>query len=236
MECQATAGVGFDLDHTLAIDNKLERVAFLRLLEEVVERGGHPLGSIFEESDRIDALLAEQRTGAFPIEIAVERFVIDRGLPMEPYFLERYRALALEMIEQFVVPMPGVRRTLAELQRRGIPVAVLSNGWNPLQLLKARRAGFGGVVLASADIGAQKPSARAFEVLMDELGTRPETTWFVGDDPHSDVSGAREFGLHAVWLDDEGRRYPPEILPPSYRIGRLEELLEILPETASALR
>ncbi len=36
----AVAGIGFDLDHTLEIDNKLERVAFMRLLELVEEHGG----------------------------------------------------------------------------------------------------------------------------------------------------------------------------------------------------
>jgi len=35
--------VAFDVDHTLAIDNKLERVAFLRLLARVVDEGGAPL-------------------------------------------------------------------------------------------------------------------------------------------------------------------------------------------------
>ncbi len=235
MERQAVFGVGFDLDHTLAIDNKLERVAFLRLLEEVIERGGHPLGSIFEESDRIDALLAEQRSGAFPIDAAVGRFVTERGLEAGERWAERYRTMALEMVDQFVVPLPGVKRTLAALEARGIPVAVLSNGWNPLQIRKARRAGFHGPVLASADIGQQKPGARAFEALLRTLGTRPQNTWYVGDDPRGDVGGARTTGLHAVWLDDEQRAYPPELLPPPATIHSLEELLGVLPAPQGSL-
>src|SRR5581483_7646762 len=37
---RAATGVGFDIDHTIAIDNKLERVAFLRLLETIAGDGG----------------------------------------------------------------------------------------------------------------------------------------------------------------------------------------------------
>jgi len=51
------AGVGFDFDHTLGIDNKLERVAFLQLLAPIRDDGGAPLGSLFQESAAIDKLL-----------------------------------------------------------------------------------------------------------------------------------------------------------------------------------
>ena len=224
-------GVGFDLDHTLMIDNKLERVAFLRLLEFLLEIGGRALGSIFDEGNRIDALLAEQRSGAFSIDAAVARFVAERGVEPAPEHAERFRAMACEMVAQFVVPLPGVRATLAALRRRGIAVAVLSNGWNPLQVLKAQRAGFEGPVIASADVGQQKPGARAFEALMRALGTRPQDTWYVGDDPRGDVEGARAIGMHAVWIDDENKAYPPELLPAPYTIHSLPELLDILPAT-----
>ncbi|HTX59934.1 MAG TPA: HAD family hydrolase [Verrucomicrobiae bacterium] len=225
-------GVGFDLDHTLAIDNKLERVAFLRLLELVPGRGGRAMGSLDEEGDRVDALLALQRSGAFSIDEAVRRFVRERGVAAAEPFVERFRALALEMAEDFVVPLPGVRETIGALRGRGFTIAVLSNGWNPLQTVKASRAGFDGPVIASADVGAQKPDARAFSALLEALGSRPEHTWYVGDDPHGDVSGASAAGLHPVWLDNQGHPFPPHLPQPAHRITSLEELLAVLPARA----
>jgi HAD superfamily hydrolase (TIGR01509 family) len=229
MDRNAVAGIGFDLDHTLAIDNKLERVAFLRLLEDIERDGGQGLGNLDEEIARIDELLAWQRKGAFSIEDAVMRFVRDRGAEPKPSYAETFRTLAVKMVDDFVIPIPGVKRMLAGLSQRGIAVAVLSNGWNPLQIRKAQRAGFEGPVLASADIGQQKPGARAFEMLLSALGTRPQKTWFVGDDPHSDVDGSRSAGFHAVWFDWEKKTFPPELLPPPYTIHSLGELLDILP-------
>ena len=63
MNADARTGIGFDIDHTIAIDNKLERVAFLRLLEIVIDDGGYALGSLDDETRRIDELLVAQRSG-----------------------------------------------------------------------------------------------------------------------------------------------------------------------------
>lgn len=222
-------GIGFDLDHTLVIDNKLERVAFLRLLEEIERDGGRGCGNLDEETARIDELLAWQRKGACSIEDAVLRFATDRGADANASYVESFRRMAVEMVDEFVIPIPGVQGLLAGLKERGIAVAVLSNGWNPLQIAKAQRAGFEGPVLASADIGQQKPSAHAFDALRSALGTRTQNTWYVGDDPHSDVDGSRAAGCHAVWFDWEKKTFPSELAPPPLVIHSLGELLEFLP-------
>jgi HAD superfamily hydrolase (TIGR01509 family) len=225
---QPAAGVGFDIDHTLAIDNKLERVAFLHLLEFLLDRGGRTLGTLAYESDRIDELLALQRSGAFSIDDAVRRFTSERGVDPSDLYVERFRALALEMAPAFVVPLPGAKATIDALRERGVAVAVLSNGWNPLQDIKAKRAGFEGTVLASADIGAQKPDPRTFAALLAALGTAPSHTWFVGDDPRGDVQGACDAGLNAVWIDAEGKKYPADLPPPPATIGALDEILPLV--------
>ncbi len=229
MDFNAVAGIGFDLDHTLVIDNKLERVAFLRLLEEIERDGGHGVGNLDEEIARIDELLAWQRKGPASIEDAVLHFARECSAQPKASYVDRFRTMAIEMVDEFVIPIPDVRHVLAELRKRGIPAAVLSNGWNPLQIRKAERAGFEGPVIASADIGQQKPDARAFEALLGALGTRPRQTWFVGDDPHSDVNGSRAAGLQAVWFDWEKKTFPTEMLSPPFTIHSLGELLEILP-------
>lgn len=229
MDRNAMAGIGFDLDHTLVIDNKLERVAFMRLLEEIERDGGRGEENLDDEIARIDELLEWQRKGPATIEDAVTRFVREHGGEPKASYVEYFRTMAAEMVDEFVIPIPGVNTMLDGLKERGIVVAVLSNGWNPLQIRKAQRAGFEGPVLASADIGQQKPGARAFEALLGALGTRPQHTWFVGDDPHSDVDGSRSAGFHAVWFDWEKKAFPPELLPPPFTIHTLGELLDIVP-------
>jgi len=220
--------IGFDIDHTLCIDNKLERVAFLHLLNRLIREGGTPLGSLASESDRIDELLAWQRGGAASIEAAVARFVRERGIEPRAEHAEGFKRMVLAMAETFIVPDPQAEPVLAELERRGIPVAVLSNGWNPLQIVKARRAGFGGTVIASADLGVLKPDVAAFAALARELGAEPARCFYVGDDPRADVAGALAAGFQAVWLDDEGKGYPAELPRPTHIIHSLGEVLELI--------
>ncbi|MDP9023907.1 MAG: HAD family hydrolase [Candidatus Eremiobacteraeota bacterium] len=226
---RARFGVGFDIDHTLCIDNKLERVAFLHLLERIVADGGSALGSLSEETATIDALLAAQRAGACTIEEAVERFAIARGVTPGPDYAERFKSMAMQMVDAFVVPAPDARSTLDELHRREIPVAILSNGWNPLQIAKGRRAGFRGTVLASGTLGVQKPDAAAFAALVGALGVEAGSCYYVGDDPIADVGGAKDAGLTAVWLDNEGKIYPQNVTAAPITVASLAELLDILP-------
>ena len=226
MNGDASTGVGFDIDHTIAIDNKLERVAFLRLLETILDDGGHTSGGLNGETERIDALLSEQRAGAFTIDEAVRRFAREHGVTPRDAYVDRFLEMAVEMVPDFVIPLPGARAAFADLRQRGVAVAVLSNGWNPLQVEKARRAGFGGPVLASADLGVQKPDRRAFDALLVALGTPPERTWYVGDDPHCDVAGARGAGLRSIWLDAEGCPYPGGAAAPTLTIHSLAEIAE----------
>lgn len=227
-----TRVVAFDVDHTLLIDNKLERVAFLHLLEEVVRSGGRALGSLADETQRIDALLAAARAGMGSIDGAVTQFVTERGIANAAPYLRRYVDLVLDMVDRFVVVDPAAGPTLRALADRGYRLAILTNGWNPLQARKAACLGFEGPVLVSADLGVSKPDPRAFAALTASLGVQPADVWYVGDDPRTDVAGATGAGMHAVWIDAEHVPFPAD-LPASTRIGSLAELLALLPATAT---
>ncbi|MGB8907170.1 MAG: HAD family hydrolase [Candidatus Cybelea sp.] len=226
--------IGFDLDHTLAIDNRLERVALLRLLDVLLNEGGRPVGTLADEIDSIDDLLARQRAGEFSIDDAVRRFVTQRGLAPAGRHVEWFRRTAVEMVPEFVVPLPGVKPTLEALRARGIAVAILSNGWDPLQTRKAEQAGFAGPILVSSEIGWQKPAPQAFEKLLRTMGTDARQTWYVGDDPRCDVAGAQALGMPAVWIDWERKEYPPALRPPERTIREFQELLELSPEPVRA--
>jgi HAD superfamily hydrolase (TIGR01509 family) len=222
-------GIGFDLDHTLAIDNRLERVAFLRLLESVLSDGGRSVGTLSDEIDGIDELLTRQRHGEFSIDEAVLRFVAAHEVPAKPAYVEAFRRTAVALVDDLVVPLPGVSRTLASLRERGLRMAVLTNGWNPMQRRKAERAGFTGTLLVSSEIGVQKPAPRAFEMLLGALGTQPHASWYVGDDPRADVAGAQAAGMQTVWIDWERKAYPPDVCAPDHTIQAFDELLDLFP-------
>jgi putative hydrolase of the HAD superfamily len=220
--------IAFDIDHTLAVDNKLERIAFLRLLARIDREGGRALGTLDQETGAIDTLLERQRSGAFTIDEAVQRFVRERGIDDATPFVEHFREIVLSLVDHVVVPLPGVPRMLEDLRAQGVATAVLSNGWNPLQQRKAERAGYVGPVLASADIGAAKPAREAFDAVVARLGAPADSTWYVGDNPRTDVVGAHAAGLRTAWFNAEGRRYPADLAPPDAIVTNICDVLGLV--------
>jgi HAD superfamily hydrolase (TIGR01549 family) len=216
--------VGFDIDHTLLIDNKLERVAMLHLLQGIRDEGGMVFDSLAKETEIVDDLLTRQRSGRCTIEEAIEEFVRSRDISDPAPYVRTFRETALRMVDSFITPDPYARSVIDELRADGIPMAILSNGWNPLQKAKAHRAGFAGPMLVSAEIGTQKPDPIAFHLLAERLGVPPEHCVYVGDTPVDDCAGAIHAGLQSVWLDHEGKIYPPDIPRPTHVVHALRDL------------
>jgi HAD superfamily hydrolase (TIGR01509 family) len=152
----------------------------------------------------------------------------ERGCAQPAQYVDEYKRMCVDMVDMFVIPEPGARDLLAELRQRGVPYAILTNGWSPLQQAKAKCVGFDGPVLVSADLGIQKPEPAGYAALAAALGASPDEIAFVGDTPSSDVAGALRVGMFAVWLDAEGVHYPKDVPPPSATIHRLTELIELL--------
>jgi HAD superfamily hydrolase (TIGR01509 family) len=198
--------VGFDFDHTLGVDNRLERTVALELLGPGQEQA-------------VDAALATYRSGASSYDDAIAT------LGLEP---NRFQTLVVERAPEFVRPLPGCAEALRELRLRAVPTAILSNGWSPLQEVKARLVGFEGPVLVSDRLGVRKPDRTAFMRLQHVLGAAPERIAYVGDDPVADVGGALAAGMQALWFDWEGHTYPQEIGAPTARITALTDILRFV--------
>jgi HAD superfamily hydrolase (TIGR01509 family) len=221
--------VGFDFDHTLGIDNKLERRVALEMLAELAQTQRVAYDSA-QADLAVDEMLQQYRSGGLPLETALpgffDRFVElgDRAPEVSEQFEQRVVALAPQLVEA----LPGLHEMLAELRKGGVPYAILTNGWSPLQEEKARIVGFEGPVYVSERIGVRKPSREAFEFLAKHFGAPPAAVWYVGDDPAIDCAAAHAAGMKSVWFDWEGRSYPQELEPPNFVIHSLSELPALL--------
>ena len=76
-------------------------------------------------------------------------------------------------------------------------------------------------LIASAEVAASKPDPRIFALACESIGTTPDVTVMVGDDPWSDVDGATGAGLRCVHL----RRSPSAPSRPVATIDTLARLV-----------
>ncbi len=217
--------IGFDFDHTLGIDNKVERTVGLEMAEQLARlRGLH-----FDHELAVgafDKAVAAARNQGLPIETALEGVFLELAGPGKENGEEtgRFREEVVKRAARFVQALPGAETMLAMLDSLGVRYALLTNGWSPLQEEKARLIGFHGPVLVSERIGVRKPSRDAFALLAKQLGVESSSVWYLGDEPAIDCEGARSAGMTDVWFDSGERKFPPELSPPAYVIHALEEL------------
>lgn len=128
-----------------------------------------------------------------------------------------------------VRPFPDVVPVLRRLRGR-FRLLALSNG-----NADVRHTPLGALfdlALSPAHTGTAKPDPEMFHAAARQLGVAPPQMLHVGDDPLSDVHGARRAGLHAVWLDRAASPWPRDLPPPAVRITSLGEL----PAVVEAIR
>ena len=214
---QRVTAILFDFDHTLGIDHHLEHDVFAQL---AAQNCAH-----VPAAPDIDTALARFRTGEVPLDqVLMDSFrqwgcAASRAseIPAE------FRAAALLEAPNRVTPMAGVPEMLLGLRARGTTLAILSNGWTELQVLKAKLIDFPGPVFVSEQIGAWKPDRRAFSIAANDLNVEFTSILYVGDDPTVDVAGAKGAGMRAAWADFDHKEYPPKIVPPDLVIRAWRE-------------
>ena len=91
---------------------------------------------------------------------------------------------------------------------------------------------FFSLIVDSFEEGVEKPDPRLFEIALDRVRARRETTLHVGDFYEIDVVGARAAGLQAALLDVAGL-YPGHDCP---RFASLTALADALCATSAGSR
>jgi putative hydrolase of the HAD superfamily len=125
--------------------------------------------------------------------------------------------------------LPGAQDTLEEFTRRGLPLALVTNGQSEMQREKLHRFGLGRyfqAVCIEGEVGFGKPDRQAFENALSQLNLQPQDVWMVGDNLQADIRGAQQVGIFAVWNDYRRRGLPPDAqVQPDLTINSLSDLL-----------
>ena len=104
--------------------------------------------------------------------------------------------------EATLLVYPNVNKTLIELIKMGIKLAVVSDApsreaWMRLYYLNLHHVFE--PVLTYDDTGVRKPSAKPFNMALDVLNVAPEEALMIGDWPERDVVGAKQIGMKTIF-------------------------------------
>ena len=150
----------------------------------------------------------------------------------------RLGVAATDLNEAFLLAMaeictllPGAQALLDALHDAGVRMGLITNGFTALQLARLERTGlrehFDPLVI-SEQLGVAKPDVRIFEHALERMGQPPrEQVLMVGDNPHSDILGGLNAGLHTCWFNPHGHE-APEGIAPHHQVSSLHELQALL--------
>jgi HAD superfamily hydrolase (TIGR01549 family) len=219
--------VTFDLYDTLI---ELNPPRWERLAEAARKVGIAADPLVLREADRIaeDFFTVEngrrpirergaQEREAFRLEL-MRRWLEAAGLPHDPETTRRMRLAYVSEFEE--VPdyhhyrlFDDVLPALRTLRRAGIKTAVISNADDDVTVVCVHFdfAPLMDLIVTSALVGYEKPDPRTYYAALEPLQVDPERALHIGDQPNSDIVGARGIGMSAVLLDRYGRHNGTDI-------------------------
>lgn len=121
----------------------------------------------------------------------------------DPAFAEHLANRFRRERRQRNVMFPDAAQLLPDLARR-LPLALVTNGAPDLQHFKIDASGvrpFFQSIVVSGELGIGKPHPAPMQRALQELNCDPAHAAMVGNNLSSDIAGALNTGVHAIWLN-----------------------------------
>ena len=225
-----------DLDDTILLFDRVSDDVWRQVSEQFVDRlNGASPGELFEAIQDYRRWFwsdpARHRQGRLDLKTAWRQVAEEAfkrlGIDAPSVSDQVARAYAAKR-EAAIRPLPGAVEALAAFRRKGVRLALVTNGGGEQQQRKILRFGlsrFFDAIVIEGEFGAGKPDPRVFHFALEKLGSTPTEAWMVGDNLEYDIAGAQGVGIHAVWVDTDGAGLPDSSsVRPDRIIGSLAEL------------
>ena len=118
-----------------------------------------------------------------------------------------------------------------ELLASSFTLGALTNG--NADVYKTDAGDYFDFAFLAQEIGASKPHPDMFHAALQRTGVAPHNVVHVGDDPEHDIAGAREMGMHTVWMNSRGKNWPDGPRA-SREISNLQQLPQAIAYIAAA--
>jgi putative hydrolase of the HAD superfamily len=131
--------------------------------------------------------------------------------------------------EEQVTLVADAYEVLDEIKRRGVRIALITNGATQAQRAKIDRFQLAhrfDHLQIEEEVGFGKPDEQAYRHALEALAVAPHDAWMVGDNLEWEVAAPQRLGIFAIWADLHARGLPPSSpVRPDLTITALSQLL-----------
>ena len=227
-EATQIKGVVNDLDNTLLDFMKMKQVAVRSAIRGMIEAGLE----IDEKKSFEDIITLYEKIG-WENQRVFDVFLENSIGHVDNKFLAAGIVAYRRAREANLLAYPNVNKTLIELTKLGIKLAVVSDApsreaWMRIYYLNLYH--FFDVVITFDDSGERKPSAIPFEMALKKLGLKPQSSLMIGDWPERDVVGAKKIGMRTAFAV-YGDTFGTKVSGADWDIKDISELTSIIKRT-----
>ena len=202
---------------------------------EAINYGYSVADVYFNRENEIKPLATRTEEEQLDFFARYEQILLDNaGLSVTTDLARQIWQIAISVPKDFIL-FEDTIGALERLKAQGYQLGVVSNLRRDMNEL-CRDLGIGPYLdfcLTSAEIGVEKPDPAIFVAALERAGVAPPEAVHVGDQPRSDLVGARGAGLHAVLLDRGNWHQEMETC---VRISQLPELVDLLAAAPESLQ
>ncbi len=200
-------GVIFDLDNTLLDFMRMKEVAVKAAIKAMIEAGLQ-----VDESKSYNEIISIYEDIGWENQKVFDFFLEKSIGTVDNKFLAAGIVAYRRAREATLLAYPNVNRTLIDLTKLGLKLAVVSDApsreaWMRIYYLNLYH--FFDAVITFDDSGERKPSSKPFEIALEKLNLEPANIIMIGDWPDRDVVGAKQIGMKtafAVYGDTFGTK------------------------------
>ena len=190
-------GVIFDLDNTLLDFMKMKQVAVKSAIRGMIEAG-----MVINESKSFDDIIALYEKIGWENQKVFDVFLEESIGYVDNKYLAAGIVAYRRAREANLLAYPNVNRTLIDLTKLGVKLAVVSDApsreaWMRIYYLNLHH--FFDAVITFDDSGERKPSSVPFEMALKKLNLEPKSSLMIGDWPERDVVGAKKIGMRTAF-------------------------------------
>jgi putative hydrolase of the HAD superfamily len=227
--------VFFDLDDTLFDHLSSTRAGLVAVCEAYPGLQQRPIEVLFADYTRLlDEVHVRVLTGELTIDEArrerFRRFFLLHAPDTADLLavVEHAAMLHREHYQTSWQAVAGAAALLEHLRQMRVKIVVVTNNLLAEQIEKLQRLKLEHLIdelVTSEEVGFIKPDPRIFQAALERCGCRAEEVVMVGDSWKSDILGARQAGIRAVWLNRSGLACPDPAL--AYELQALEPLASV---------